>query len=112
MGAPSTLTVRLEAPSRFDSAKESEDTVKSGIWTFVIGFIAGTASALLFAPQSGEETRDLIADRARKGIDQGSRVVRGTAARGADAVQRVKQQAEDVIETGKAAYSKAASAVE
>jgi fructoselysine-6-P-deglycase FrlB-like protein len=54
--------------------------MKSGIWTFVIGFIAGTAAALLFAPKSGEETRELIADTARKGADQGSRAIRSAAA--------------------------------
>jgi gas vesicle protein len=86
--------------------------MKTGIWTFVLGFVAGTASALLFAPQSGEETRDLLAEKARKGVDQGSRAVRDAAAKGAGVVQRVRQQAEDAIETGKTAYSKAAAAVE
>ena len=86
--------------------------MKTGIWTFTIGFIAGTAAALLFAPQSGEETREEIAERARKGMDQGSKAVRIAAARGAEAVQKARQQAEEAIETGKAAYAKAASAIE
>lgn len=86
--------------------------MKTGIWTFAIGFIAGTAAALLFAPQSGEETRELMTEKARKGVSQGSKAMREAAARGAEAVERVKQQAEDAIETGKTAYSQAASAVE
>ena len=85
--------------------------MKNGFWTFVIGFIAGTAAALLLAPQSGEETRDLIADTARRGVDQGSRAARSAAAKGADAVQRIREQAEEAIETGKAAYSQASSSV-
>ena len=86
--------------------------MKTGIWTFVVGFIAGTAAALLFAPQSGEETRDLVAQKARKGMRQGSKAVSEFAAKSADAVERAKQQAKDVIDTGKTAYAQAASAVE
>jgi len=86
--------------------------MKSGIWTFVIGFVAGTVSALLFAPRSGEETREQLADSARKGLDQGSRAVRSAAARGADMAQRAREQANSAIETGKAAYSKATSGIE
>ena len=86
--------------------------MKTGIWTFAIGFIAGSAAALLFAPQSGEQTRDLVAQKARKGMRQGSKAVSNFAAKGGDAIDRVKQQAQDVIETGKTAYTQAASAVE
>ena len=86
--------------------------MKTGLWTFAIGFMAGAASALLFAPQSGDETRDLLAEKARRGIDQGSKAIRDAAAQGADVVQKARQQARETIETGKAAYSKAVSAVE
>ena len=37
---------------------------------FVAGAIAGAAVALLFAPATGEETRDFINQRAREGRDK------------------------------------------
>mgnify|MGYP001593155716 CR=1 FL=1 len=33
-------------------------------WGFVLGLVAGSVLALIFAPQSGEQTRRQIADRA------------------------------------------------
>lgn len=33
---------------------------------FALGLIAGVGSALLFAPQSGEETREILGERARR----------------------------------------------
>ena len=86
--------------------------MKNGIWTFVIGFVAGAASALLLAPQSGEETRELLADKARKSVDEGSKAVRDAAAKGADVAWRAKQQAQEAIETGKTSFAKAASKIE
>jgi gas vesicle protein len=37
---------------------------------FVAGAIAGAAVALLFAPATGEETRDYIGQRAREGREK------------------------------------------
>lgn len=37
---------------------------------FVAGAIAGAAVALLFAPATGEETRDFIGQRAREGREK------------------------------------------
>jgi gas vesicle protein len=34
---------------------------------FVLGALAGAAVALLFAPASGEETREFLGDKAREG---------------------------------------------
>ncbi len=38
----------------------------SGIGSFIIGALVGAGVALLFAPQSGEETQDEIRERAKK----------------------------------------------
>lgn len=86
--------------------------MKPGFWAFVIGFTAGAAAALVLAPQSGEEARKLIAKKARRGIDQGSKKVQSAAARGADVLQRTRELAAETLATGKKAYSKAASAAE
>jgi gas vesicle protein len=37
---------------------------------FVAGAVAGAAVALLFAPATGEETRDYIGQRAREGREK------------------------------------------
>jgi gas vesicle protein len=37
---------------------------------FVVGALAGAAVALLFAPASGEETREFLGQKAREGKDK------------------------------------------
>lgn len=41
---------------------------------FVVGGVAGAVAALLLAPTSGKKTRQLVARRLRKGIDQATAV--------------------------------------
>ena len=43
------------------------------LMAFVLGAIAGAATALLWAPQTGEETRRLLADKARESAREGRR---------------------------------------
>lgn len=86
--------------------------MRVGFWTFVMGVAAGAAAALIFAPQSGEEARKLIANKARRGIGQSSKAVQSAAARGANVLQGIKEQAAEAVATDKKAYSRAASAAE
>jgi len=48
------------------------DNVGGGavLLAFVAGAVAGAAVALLFAPATGEETRDYIGQRAREGREK------------------------------------------
>jgi gas vesicle protein len=48
------------------------DSVGGGavLLAFVVGAVAGAAVALLFAPATGEETRDYIGQRAREGREK------------------------------------------
>jgi gas vesicle protein len=39
---------------------------KTGFWGFLLGGLTGAAVALLVAPQSGEETRQLLVDNSQK----------------------------------------------
>jgi gas vesicle protein len=39
---------------------------KSGFWGFIIGSLTGAIFALLYAPQSGEETRQILVDNSQK----------------------------------------------
>jgi len=43
---------------------------------FIAGAIAGAAVALLFAPATGEDTRELIGQRAREGKDRATEAAR------------------------------------
>jgi gas vesicle protein len=57
---------------------------------FLAGVGIGAAVALLFAPQSGEETRKQIAEKAQEGKDY-------VASRG----REIRKQAEDLVDQGK-----------
>jgi gas vesicle protein len=67
-----------------------EHSGSSSIGFFLAGLGIGAILALLFAPRSGQETRDLIAERAGEGRDY----VKTRA-------DELRQQAEDAVEKGK-----------
>jgi gas vesicle protein len=70
---------------------------------FVLGALTGAAVALLMAPASGEETRRIIADRAREGRDRA-----GEAARqGRDMLNRQRENLNTAFERGREAYQQA-----
>ena len=72
-----------------------EHSGSSSIGFFLAGLGIGAILALLFAPRSGQETRDLIAERAGEGRDY----VKTRA-------DELRQQAEDAVEKGKELVSK------
>ena len=70
---------------------------------FVLGALTGAAVALLMAPASGEETRRIIADKAREGRDRA-----GEAARqGREIINRQKENLNTAFERGRDAYQQA-----
>jgi gas vesicle protein len=79
--------------------------------SFLLGLGIGVGVGLLFAPQSGEETRDLLKSKADEGKDylkKQSEDLRETAAdlmdKGRDAVNRQRDSISDAIEAGRQAY--------
>lgn len=61
---------------------------KSSVFvSFVAGGLTGAAVALLFAPESGQETRSLINKRMRDGVDRGRRVRERIASKGRAALE-------------------------
>ena len=46
------------------------------ITAFVLGALTGAAVALLMAPQTGEETRRMLGDKAREGADRAAEAAR------------------------------------
>lgn len=77
----------------------NRDSGSDVLMAFLIGGVAGAALALLFAPRSGEETRELISDAAR----EGARRARDAAERGREigerAVERGRRMVDDAAQT-------------
>jgi gas vesicle protein len=92
-----------------------EDDNKLGY--FFLGLGLGVAAGVLFAPQSGEETRRLIKDKAEEGVDfvkRRSVDLQETAAealeRGKQGLKRRKETLSSAVEAGRQAYREAAAA--
>jgi gas vesicle protein len=79
---------------------------------FILGGFIGAATALLLAPRSGEETRKLIATKARESADLLANHTRNVAEqassyveRGKELLQKQRDQLSAAIEAGKQVYS-------
>ena len=74
---------------------------------FVVGGLTGAVVALLFAPQSGEETRALIKDKSIELRDRASQSAEEVLARAEELTKEAKQRAaelaNEVRERGKGA---------
>ena len=84
---------------------------KNGLSSFLLGLGVGVGIGMLFAPKSGQETRDLIKNKAGEGADfvkQKSSGVKQTASewveKGKDALGRQKENISDAVEAGRQAY--------
>ena len=89
---------------------------KNGLSSFLLGLGVGVAIGMLFAPKSGEETRELIKNKAGEGTDylkQRSSELKDTASgwvdKGRDAVGKQKENLNEAMEAGKQAYRDAVS---
>jgi gas vesicle protein len=54
---------------------EERNTGTSGIiLSFILGGLTGAALAILFAPRSGKETRELLGEKFREGAEKGRQI--------------------------------------
>lgn len=83
----------LERPYVIVERRES-----AGIGSFMIGLALGAGVALLLAPQSGEETRRVIAKRARRAQEAAQDFVEDVSGTVADKFQEVRASVEERIE--------------
>ena len=85
----------------------AKDNSGSVMVAFVIGALTGAAVALLFAPATGEDTRDYLGQKAREGKakareakDQGREFYRDQRESIATAVERGREAFKQVRERG------------
>ncbi len=78
---------------------------------FLLGLGVGIGIGLLFAPKSGEETRDMLKSKAEEGkeyLKQRGAELRGSASdlidKGREAVNRQRDNLMEAVEAGKQAY--------
>lgn len=108
--------MREEEDARNDETEMSSDTQDDrdggGLTRFLLGVGVGLGLALLFAPQSGEETRrwllETADDRYRRLRRQGRRVIFETQ----DLLDRGEQRVTRVLRSGKNALNSVASKLE
>ena len=70
---------------------------------FLVGALTGAAVALLFAPASGEETREYLGQKAREGRAR----ARDAVEQGRDAYLRQREQLNAAVDRGREAFQQA-----
>ena len=70
---------------------------------FLLGAVAGAAVALLYAPASGEETREFLSEKARAGREKAAEAAR----QGRELLQRQLENISSAIDKGREAYQQA-----
>jgi gas vesicle protein len=86
-------------PCKFEEGKETHMEERGGFGYFLLGLGIGVAAGILWAPRAGEETRQLIAEKAGEGADYlKSRAQEGT--------EYVRQKADDIKGTAADLYEK------
>ena len=81
----------------------SNNSASSAVW-FLTGAALGAAVALLYAPQTGEETRQLIGKKTRQGAGALSEPGRDMIDKGRDMFERGRKMADeaaDMFERGR-----------
>ena len=75
----------------------------SVVLAFLVGAVAGAAVALLYAPATGEETREFLGEKAREGRDRAAKA----AERGRQAVKEGRENLASAVDRGREAFQKA-----
>lgn len=82
----------------------SRDSAASNVMlAFLVGALSGAAIALLFAPATGEETRDYLGQKAKESRDR----AKGAVDHGRDFYQRQRENVTTAIDRGREAFHQA-----
>jgi gas vesicle protein len=89
------------------------DSVGSKVSVFLVGLGIGALVGILFAPKSGEDTREYLSSKADEGRDYAQKKARELRERAEDLIERSKEimsrQREGItaaVEAGKDAYTR------
>jgi gas vesicle protein len=92
------------------------DSVGSRVSFFVVGLGIGAIIGILFAPKSGEETRDYLSAKADEGRDYAQQKARELRERAEDLLERSKEimarqkdAVSSAVEAGKETYKREAN---
>jgi gas vesicle protein len=86
-------------------ARDDGGAAGTVVVAFVLGAITGAAIALLLAPASGEETRRVLAEKAKEGREKASDAAR----QGREFVNKQRENIATAIDRGREAYTQARS---
>ncbi len=81
----------------------SNNNGSSVMIAFVVGALTGAAVALLFAPASGEDTREYLAKKAREGKDK----AREAMDQGREYYEHQREQLVTAVDRGREAFQQA-----
>jgi gas vesicle protein len=81
----------------------AKDNSGSMMVAFLMGALTGAAVALLFAPASGEETREFLGQKAREGRDK----ARDAVDQGRDYYRSQRDNLVTAVERGREAFQQA-----
>lgn len=70
---------------------------------FILGAVSGAAVALLYAPTTGRETRELLSERAREGRETATEA----AKKGREMIAQGRETVATALERGREAYQQA-----
>jgi len=84
-------------------AKEEGTGAGMVLLAFLVGAVAGATVALLYAPATGQETRDLITEKSREGREKAASL----AEKGRQAINESRETLTTAIERGREAYEQA-----
>lgn len=81
--------------------RDNGDNISTRLTYFLVGAGIGAVLALLFAPKSGEELRNDIADATRKGIDRSKEAAAQLGARANEVYDATRAKATEVYDTAR-----------
>ena len=84
-------------------ANDESGGAGSILLAFILGAVSGAAVALLYAPQSGKETREYLNERANEARVRAAEA----AAKGREAINQGRETLTTAIERGREAYQQA-----